>query len=234
MVGVSMVALGNWEVGVSKPSMDALVALAKTLSMSLDELVGVSFEKPLPTGCEFVLLTSGERRLMQHFRACGDAGREIVLTVCRMEAERERKGRTEKPPHESERYIPLYLTPSAAGFSVPLDGEDFEMVLVDAGVPQDADYAVRIQGHSMEPYLPDGSTAFVKKTNSLSTGDVGIFAVDGAMYCKQYLPRPDGGALLASLNPALRALDVVIAADSGSSVRICGRVLLAEKPPLMW
>ncbi len=48
-----------------------------------------------------------------------------------------------------------------------------------------ADFAVRIQGDSMEPYIHDESVVYVNR-DPLADGDVGIFCVDGAMLCKQY------------------------------------------------
>ena len=129
----------------------------------------------------------------------------------------------EKSP---SRYIPRYSTPSAAGYSVPLDGDDFEMILVDDTVPADADFAVGIQGNSMSPYIHDGDTVYVKKDCDLSVGDIGIFCVDGAMYCKQYYIDERNNLTLVSLNPRLRNTNVYISSDSEISVRCYGRVLL--------
>ena len=128
-----------------------------------------------------------------------------------------------------ERYVPHYTTPSAAGSNVPLDGTDFEMMLVDGNVPEDADYAVDIQGNSMAPYIQDGDMVYVQRDAKLSVGDVGIFCVDGAMYCKQYYIDEWNNLILVSANPELRHTNVRISADSGQSVTTCGKVLLGRK-----
>ena len=120
-------------------------------------------------------------------------------------------------------------TPSAAGSSVPLDGVDFEMILVDSSVPEEADYAVYIQGNSMYPYIHDGDMVYVKKDAELSVGDIGIFCVDGAMYCKQYYLDDNNNLVLVSANPELRHTNIFVSADSGRSVKACGKVLLKEK-----
>lgn len=60
------------------------------------------------------------------------------------------------------------------------------MIPVNEKVPIEADFAVRIQGNSMYPHIKDGDTVFVKKNCKLHNGDVGIFSVNGEMYCKQY------------------------------------------------
>ena len=80
----------------------------------------------------------------------------------------------------------------------------------------------------MEPYIHDGDMVFVKKDAELSIGDVGIFCVDGAMYCKQYYIDDENNLVLVSANPALRRSNVFVSSDSGSSVQFCGKVLLNQ------
>lgn len=141
-------------------------------------------------------------------------GRKAVETLClleksRVESETKVSNITEpivslEKGKSPSRYIPRYSTPSAAGYSVPLDGDDFEMILVDDTVPADADFAVGIQGNSMSPYIHDGDTVYVKKDCDLSVGDVGIFCVDGAIYCKQYYVDDKRNLTLVSANPRLK------------------------------
>lgn len=113
-----------------------------------------------------------------------------------------------------------------------MDGVDFEMIPVTDEVPASADYAVNIQGDSMEPYIHDGDMVYVQKDAELDIGDVGIFSVDGSMYCKQYYVDEEHNLKLLSANPALRRSNVYVSADSGSFVKCCGKVLLGRKIPL--
>ena len=59
--------------------------------------------------------------------------------------------------------INRYLEPSAAGIAAPVEGKDFEPYELGPDDPQGAAYAIRVQGDSMEPDFPDGSTVFVKQ-----------------------------------------------------------------------
>lgn len=86
-------------------------------------------------------------------------------------------------------------------------GEDFDYIQVDESVPQAAEFAVRIQGDSMIPVIADGSVAYVNR-DPLRAGDVGIFCVDGDMFCKQYYKDPAGVVYLFSLNRARADADV--------------------------
>lgn len=106
------------------------------------------------------------------------------------------------------------------------------MLLADDSVPADADYAVCISGDSMEPYIHDGQMVFVKETQELYDGDVGIFCVDGAMYCKQYYVDEDRNLHLLSANPNRINANIYVDGESGSSVKCCGKVLLGKSIPL--
>ena len=230
-LNVSEVSVRCWENGTKSPSMSAILALSRLFRVSTDYLLGAAVDEVRDN----LLLNQQEKVLLSNYRVLDKHGRKAVDTIClvekaRVEAEASRVVPREKIVHLPEkapsRYIPRYTTPSAAGYSVPLDGDDFEMILVDENVPDDADFAVGIQGNSMSPYIRDGDTVYVKKDCELSIGDVGIFCVDGAMYCKQYYIDDDRNLTLVSANPRLKHTNVYIGAESGSSVRCYGKVLL--------
>lgn len=235
MVGVSVVTVRSWEHNTKKPSMDALLLLGRALNVSMDTLLDFHLEAPSKRS---FILTPEERNLLTTYQSLDKYGQKAVDAICTIEKER---SSTQKKSHalpkvvnldevaKRERYIPRYTTPSAAGSSVPLDGLDFEMMLVDDAVPAAADYAVNIQGNSMAPYIHDGDMVYVEKDVELAIGDVGIFCVDGAMYCKQYYLDEDNNLILVSANPELRHTNVFVAADSGRFVRACGKVLLDTK-----
>lgn len=227
---VSEVSIRNWELGTKNPSMLAIIALAKIFNVTTDYLLGVNIEPEKDN----LLLNQQEKTLLSNYRVLDNYGRKAVDTLCVLEKSRVEAQRKPKPEakvisfekKKPSRYIPRYTTPSAAGYSVPLDGDDFEMILVDDNVPTDADFAVGIQGNSMYPYIKDGDTVYVKKDCELSIGDVGIFCVDGAMYCKQYYIDDERNLTLVSANPRLRHTNVCIDANSDASVRCYGKVLL--------
>lgn len=230
-VGVSTTTIQNWENGTKAPSMGAIVSLSGVLRISADDLLGL---RSMRRSNGTFILTRAEKSLLDDFRVLDSHGRRAVQTLCRIE--KARVAEESRPtqnivelPTKIERFIPHYTTPSAAGISVPLDGSDFEMMLVNDSVPAEADCAVNIQGNSMAPYIHDGDMVYVKKDVDLSIGDVGIFCVDGAMYCKQYYLDEAGNLILVSANPELRNTNVRVAVDSGQTVRVYGKVLLGYK-----
>ena len=226
-IGVSVKSLQCWEYGTKIPATPAVVDLAKVFNVSTDYLLGVS-----RANTSFSIARD-ERSLLEDYRALDEHGKSIVKTICSMERSRISEEKIVsfpfKPASSAQRYIPKYLTPSAAGSSVPLDGDEFEMMLVDECVPENADFAVTIQGSSMLPYIQDGDTVYVCRDCNLRVGDVGIFCVDGAMYCKQYYVDSHGNLTLVSANPEYRNTNVYVGAEFGSDVRCYGKVLLGQR-----
>lgn len=234
-LGVSEVSVRCWENGTKSPSMNAIIALASLFHVTTDYLLGVSVDENRDNH----LLSQQETVLLSNYRILDKHGKKAVDTLCVLEKARveSEMAKLKTPTNivhtpmkkSPNRYIPRYTTPSAAGYSAPLDGDDFEMILADESVPDDADFAVGIQGNSMYPYIHDGDTVYVKRDCELKIGDVGIFCVDGAMYCKQYYVDEERNLTLVSANPRLRHTNVYVDADSGASVRCYGKVLLGQR-----
>lgn len=236
-LGVSEVSVRCWENGTKNPSMSAIIALATLFHVTTDYLLGVSIDE----NKDNLLLSQQESALLANYRILDRHGKKAIDTLCVLEKSRVESEMAKFETHSSivqmakkspNRYIPRYTTASAAGYSAPLDGDDFEMILADESVPYEADFAVSIQGNSMYPYIHDGDTVYVQKDCELSIGDVGIFCVDGAMYCKQYYVDDERNLTLVSANPRLRHTNVYVGADSGSEVKCYGKVLLNQKVAL--
>lgn len=155
--------------------------------------------------------------------------RELADTeIARMEDESRFLVETTLEPEP--KIIPLYLTPAAAGYASPVFGEDYEDYTLTPDNPQGADFAVRLQGDSMEPYFPDGEVVFCNR-NPLADGDIGVFVVDGTAVCKQY--HKEGGVVyLFSLNRKRADVDVVLLPSSGQTLVCQGRVITKRRFPL--
>lgn len=123
-------------------------------------------------------------------------------------------------------YIRVYSTPAAAGAASPIEGEDYSIVRRDKKTPRNADYAVRIQGDSMEPYIKDGETVYVQQHVALRDLDVGIFFLDGDVLCKQIEQDSAGTIHLLSANPKREKLNRAIPKDSTSTLVCLGKVIM--------
>lgn len=125
--------------------------------------------------------------------------------------------------------IPLLGNSFAAGRGDPDYGnpwEDYE-VLIDTK----ADFAVRINGDSMEPYLPDKSIQLCRKGDP-ADGDVAVLLVDGEFLCKQVCKDSFNNLYLFSLNRARQDADQTIWHNSERTVSCFGTVILPKRIPL--
>ena len=221
---VTLSAVSNYETGISFPKAEIFLRLFDCLETEPNDLLRDSFRGGRTA------LNAEERRLVARYRKLSGTGRETVQSLtdslCAFQEELEAD-----QPREAVRQIPLYHSPAAAGYTAPVFGEDFDYIPVTGQVPQGAEYAVRIQGDSMSPWIEDGSTAYVNR-DPLRPGDVGIFCVDGEMFCKQYYRDPAGVVYLFSLNRARSDADITLMPSGGRMLVCLGRVILRRVPPL--
>ena len=118
------------------------------------------------------------------------------------------------------RVLPLYHLAVSAGTGELLDGSDYDTVEVGEEVSPEADFGVRIAGDSMEPRFVHGQIVWVKRQETLRSGEIGIFLYNGAGYCKR-LERAGGRVELRSLNPLYPPIRVA----RGDELRIFGKVV---------
>lgn len=218
-LGVSKSAIGNYETGISFPKEDILLRLFDCLQIDPNYLYQDSFRNGGG------IITHNEQVLLEKYRGLSSKAREVVRSVMDvMDAFREDGGQG-KPPEQEPRVIPLYHSPPAVGYAAPVFGEDFDYLTVTDDIPRGAEFAVRISGNSMSPWIADEAVVYVNR-DPLSAGDVGIFCVDGHMLCRQYYRAPEGTVHLLSLNRNRSGDDVTLPADSGKTAVCFGRVMI--------
>ena len=200
------------------PKFETVSALAHILGCSLSELDDTSPSLR-------VLPSMSERTLLERYRALDKFGRRAVDAVAGIELERLEGDEEDAEPV----LLREYVSPAAAGIAAPCEGEDYVLVpCPDA--PKGAEFAVRIQGDSMEPFIADGSRVYVSRKSEVRDGDVGIFFADGGMVCKQYCEDGYGNIYLLSLNRERTDADLRFMASSGQTVYCFGKVLMQKVP----
>ena len=222
-LGVSSSAVSNYENGVSCPKEDSMLRLFD----SLETEPNILFQDSYRGGGQ--VMSGPEQALLRQYRGLSPMGRESVRSVVEALCSYRDELEVAQPEQREPRVIPLYRTPAAAGYASPVFGEDFDYISVTDEVPQAAEFAVRISGDSMVPFIADGSVVYVNR-DPLRAGDVGIFCVDGDMFCKQYYKDPAGIVYLFSLNRRRADADVILT-PSGSRSLVCfGRVIMHALP----
>ena len=225
--GVPKGTLNKIIAGTTKaPTLDTMKSIAKALGKRLADFDdGIQIVKT-NNG-----LSAGAMNLAKDYETLDAHGKSTVRAVMDEELNRmeELANLAEMEPEWEPKIINIFVNPSAAGPALGETGLDCEPYELKKDDPQGAEYAVRVQGQSMEPYFPDGSIAFVNH-DQMRDGDIGIFCVDGATVIKQWhYDRMLGITYLFSLNRKRADADVVITRNSGRQCVWQGRVITRQR-----
>ncbi len=98
-----------------------------------------------------------------------------------------------------KRKIKLYDLPLSAGIGNDILEDDMSSddYYTDNKI---CDFALRIEGDSMKPKIPNGSIVLIKKCDDIESGKIGAFFYNGSVFCKKKICREDGTKWLVSLN----------------------------------
>lgn len=201
-VNVSNAAISAWEKNISIPNANQFLSLCKILNI---------------TDIYSEFIESNPNDIMAKLNS---AGKEKVMDYIRLLLLSDEYRKTEATIIPFRRKIRWSLLASSAGTGEFLDDENFEYIEVGSEVPDDADFGLALNGDSMEPRYHDNDAVWVKQTNTLGNGDIGIFYLDGMTYCKK-LEETEHGVFLVSLNPKYEPIPVT----ENSTFRIFGKVL---------
>ena len=170
-VSIKTPGVNKWEKGETIPNAYQLMALCHALKIEngLDYFTG-------PVVARQETLNTEGLRMLNHFRSYLEA----------------------TPRYTNQHFVewiekPVSLFPASAGFGDYLDDERFEIKEFPASsVPEDADFAVPVNGDSMEPLYVHGQLAWIQQTTQLNIGETGLFVIEGEGFIKTYDERePD-------------------------------------------
>ena len=233
LTGIPLGTLSKIMAGISdSPKLSNIVAIAEVLGCSLDYIVNGT-----PMNDHNYTLSAREMDVIEKYRALDIHSKELVEMVIEKEALRSPISATEtvvRPNKASQKSATILPSPSSvagvgkrtillydlavsAGTGVYLDDEQTsEITIPDNEKTRIADFALRINGNSMQPKYHDGDIVLVEDTDSVEVGELGIFVLDGNGYFKQF-----GGDRLISLNSDYG--DILL--QGYSEVVCCGRVV---------
>lgn len=206
-LGYTKTAIGNWELGLTRPDIDNVPKLCKELKIPVTELLGMAAETALP---------AEDKALLEMYHQLSKFDKHTVRQIMDrllFQLDTKEKARLRRA------YMPLcqHEEAAAAGIGAPmLDYAENETVYaLQAKVPHGTDSIIHVNGRSMEPTFRDGSYVYIDSSATVQPGQIGIFVVNGEAFIKEY--QPDG---LHSHNSRYKT----IYTGEGVEVRCCGRV----------
>jgi len=195
MLGVSLGAYQKYENNTHDVGTETLCKLADLYNVTTDYLLG---RAPQTDPMKLLVSQSDLSPEAQEeiYMSLPPEAQAIVLQVMRMMRENRRLRRAAKKPQTV--WIKQHQNKAAAGFGYDLSDKDEWYDVEVAETPQtiEADFAVEIEGDSMEPDFHSGDLALIKLDPDVPVGEVGLFVLDGMGYIKER-----GKKKLISRNP---------------------------------
>lgn len=177
-LGYTKSAIGNWELGNTRPDVISIPKLCKLLNIPLYELFDME-----PDG----LLPSKDAQVLSIYRELDTYNqKEILRHMTQLVADQERRKSAMLREHYTRMPYSKSLSP-AAGTGVPmLDYAEMDkLFLPSTPASMNSDLILKVNGDSMSPAYPDQSLVFVNTSLDVPVGEVGIFIVDGELFIKE-------------------------------------------------
>ncbi|MCF2705098.1 helix-turn-helix domain-containing protein [Enterocloster clostridioformis] len=171
----------SWEVGKSEPSGDMLIKLC--------EFYKCDMMKEFSPSINDISFTSKEFMLIEGYRKLDDIGKSHLESIMTWEIERMESLKSSAPSISKApaRIISYYQHLASAGSGEYLfDDVPTDMIeVVDNELSNRADFVIGVNGDSMEPTYYDGDKVFVRKTDSIPIGGIGIFTRGNECFIKE-------------------------------------------------
>lgn len=212
---ISRSAIGMYESGSRTPDLETLEAMADLFNVNLDTLLGKNSTNSVVPTALLQIDTRLNKLGHQEWTRYGEyLARQKVY---------------QKEVSEALTTVRIYTVPAAAGYASPVEGEDYEVVQLP-DVPYGADFAIKVSGDSMEPYIKNGDIVFVNRRTDLDDFDVGVFYLNGDVLIKQVVTDSLKNVHLLSANPKREDANKTVYYDSNDSLVCLGRVIIGKLP----
>lgn len=228
VVGVGKSTVRKWETGyIENMRRDKIAKLADALHTTPAYLMGWEDSPSLPDNV--LPLPADPREIDAIYDELNDAGQTELCNYGRYLTTVDLYKAKEKPRRDApSKVVPLFGASFAAG-SPESPGDLFMGDYKTTDLR--AEFAIRVNGNSMEPWLPDGSVALGVKRLPRD-GEIGAFWLDGGFLVKQVAVDPYGTVYLFALNRDRSDADDEIRPDAGRDLRTIGTILTDARIPL--
>ncbi len=190
-LGRNQPIVGHWETGYAQPDANTLFMLCDIYGTTVDAAFG--FKK------KDISISNDDLRLIEMYRDLDSHGKEMIDFTLEKEWERSIKEKeTTSKVATPTRILSYYYRLASAGtgqilFDMP---PTKRIEIPDIPKYRKADYAIGVNGDSMEPVYHDGDMLLVEMSDEIRVGEIGIFSLNGECYVKKL-----GKGELISLNP---------------------------------
>ena len=204
-IGIGQGTYKNYETGAREPNGETLVAIANYFGVTTDYLLGrPDAKEPADPIDKLMTVDEMEKDLLREWLSLDEASRKSFLDVLRKIVAADQKRQTAA----SKRAAYLLRRLSRHNWQ--------EAEVVETAAVHQADFAVEVDGDSMEPDYLSGDILLVQSTPTIEVGEVGVFTLNGDGYVKEL-----GESELLSRNPEYDPIPI----HESDSLQCWGRVI---------
>lgn len=217
-LGVPKSTYSSYEYGAREPNIELILKIAEYYNVTTDYLLG----RAPQTDAMALLISQTDvtlETLTKQFEALPEDGKVLMIAIIRALNETRDIRYPKKKPRTV--WIKQHQNKAAAGFGYDLSDKDewYDVEVIDNPKVSEADFAVEIDGDSMEPDYHNGDLALIKLDPDVPVGEVGLFVLDGMGYIKER-----GKKCLISINPDYDDIEL------DSTARCIGLVIGTARP----
>ena len=181
-IGVTKGAIGNYEANISYPKIENMTKLFEILKTDANYIFQDELkDKPKD------IFTESERKGVKKYRDLDDYGKKLISDNLEHEYMRCKMQKANNDKNSIIAYRYCHTNKAAAGYGYNLENTDEwkTIQIYDCPEAHKADFAVQVEGDSMEPTYRDGDIVFIIKTEEVPLGKVGLFTYNGKGYIKE-------------------------------------------------
>lgn len=170
--------------GIQNAGVKKVMRICDILGLETDALAdGYIKEKVVNSNS----ITVNELNLIKKYRALDEHGKDMVDTVLQKEYERRTEHAKEFIMLQPPLLVPYYGHVASAGTGqYVFDDIPPEMIEIENEMDNmQVDFAIGVNGDSMEPTYYDGDTLLIKKQSEICVGETGIFMINGEAFVKE-------------------------------------------------
>lgn len=170
--------------GIQNAGVKKVMRICDILGLETDALAdGYIKEKVVNSNS----ITVNELNLIKKYRALDEHGKDMVDTVLQKEYERRTEHAKEFIMLQPPILVPYYGHVASAGTGqYVFDDIPPEMIEIENEMDNmHVDFAIGVNGDSMEPTYHDGDTLLIKKQSEIHIGEIGIFMINGEAFVKE-------------------------------------------------
>lgn len=191
-LGLQASAIAKYENGrVENMKRSVIAKMADALECSPSYLIGLEDDAPSKNK-DVIHMDLRELTHIKNYRSLDDFGRDSVDMVTSREMERVKQLKKKEDiisnMEISEELIPGRIYTYFGEIACAGTGFYFDDIPTETIEAPDmgGDFIIGVNGDSMEPDYHDGDKLYVKKTEYISHGDVGIFTIGNECFLKEF------------------------------------------------